>query len=273
MQVKRSTGRLRQLCRCRPALWGPFVRGWLRRKQTGVVPCAMPRAKQLVYLPQRDFYESYRFFVESGQGRRELGCFLDRLAPGDVLYDVGGFRGVYTIASKLKLNGDIQVHVFEPLVPNAEAITRICALNQLGDVEVVPRAVGDGSALAGKVHKEDGMLRLGDATATEDVRFVSISLDEYISHGALPPSIMKIDVDGYELSVLNGARNCLGRYRPRLWLEVHPGFLKAQGKSHEQVLAWLRQAGYDITFFADHKLPTWEKAFHVWCVSSRGQAA
>ncbi len=270
MQLKSTTGILLQFCRSRPAMWWPFIRGWLQRQQSGVVPCVMPQAKRLLYLPLRDFYESYGFFSESRQGRRELSCFLDRLVPGDVFYDIGGFRGVYAMASKLKLNAEIKVHVFEPLARNVEAITRICALNHFADLEVVPLAVGDGAALAGKVHQGDRMLRLGDATASEAVQCRSVSLDQYVSQGAPPPSVIKIDVDGYELCVLNGARACLGRHRPRLWLEVHPDYLKGQGKSHEEVLEWLRRAGYTISFFDDHESPTWEKAFHVWCVQPRG---
>jgi FkbM family methyltransferase len=233
----------------------------------------MPQAKKLLLLPAEDFYESYGFFAESRQGRRELSSFLDKLTAGDIVYDIGGFRGAYAIASKLKLDRHVQVHVFEPVPRNSEAIRRICALNELTDVEIVPLAVGQGAAMAGKVHKGDGMLRLGDAAASEEMQFESISLDDYVAKGAPPPSVMKIDVDGYELQVLSGARHCLARHRPRLWLEVHPEFLAAQRRSHEEVLESLKQAGYDLIFFEDRELPTWKQAYHVWCVSRGVQAA
>ena len=77
---------------------------------------------------------------------------------------------------------------------------------------------------------------------------------------------MKIDVEGYELSVLQGARHCLEKHRPRLWLEVHPNFLGAQGKSEEAVFQPLRQAGYALSFFEDHASPYRGVSFHVWCV-------
>lgn len=133
-------------------------------------------------------------------------------------------------------------------------------------MEIVPRAVGDGTALAGKAHKGDGMLQLGDTTASEEIQFQSISLDEYVAKGALSPTVMKIDVDGYELCVLNGARECLAKYRPRLWVEMHPGFLAAQGKSQDDVLNLLRQTGYAICFFEDYDLPHAKISYHIWCV-------
>jgi len=96
--------------------------------------------------------------------------------------------------------------------------------------------------------------------------FPSVTLDQYIAQGNAAPSVMKIDVDGFELHVLRGARKCLAEHRPRLWVEVHPEFLRAQGKSHEQVGEFLRQAGYTLEFFKDRHSVHWEKSFHVWCV-------
>jgi FkbM family methyltransferase len=252
-----------------PEMWWPFVCGWLQRHQQGTVPCILPRLGKLLRLPLPDFYESYVFFSEVKHGRAELGFFLDRLRPGSVLYDIGGFRGVFTVASKLKLNGDITVHVFEPLDINARAIARICELNQLTGVEIIPLAVGDGTPMAGKVNTATGvaMLRLGDVEASETQNIKSVSLDDYISQGAPPPSVIKIDVDGHELQLLNGAKNCLNKHHPDLWLEVHPIFLKAQGKTHEEVLNLLRNMGYAVSFFEDYHWPSWEGSFHVWCTA------
>lgn len=265
MRYKSLLGKLLQLRDAAPAMWRPFIVDWMQRRQKGVVPCVLPLADRLLYVPLPDFYEGYEFFCEKAQGRKELAAFLEKLRPGDVLYDIGGFRGVYTAASKLKMAGAITIHVFEPLKQNSEAIARICALNHFAGVEIVPLAVGEGDAISGKINSRDGMLRLGDPAAVEEVKFQSVSLDQFISQGASPPSIMKIDVEGYEWAVLRGAQQCLQKNRPRLWLEVHPNFLRAQGKTPEELLGWLKKIGYTISFFWDHELPAPEIAFHVWC--------
>jgi FkbM family methyltransferase len=265
MRHKSIPGKLRQLRDATPALWRPFLFGWLQRRQKGIVPCLLPLGNKLLYVPLPDFYEAYEFFCEYAQGRKELAAFLKQLRPGDVLYDIGGFHGVYSAASKLKMADAISIQVFEPLKPNCEAIARICALNDFAGVEIVPLAVGEGAEISGNVNSRDGMLRFGDQAAQVETKFQSVSLDQFISRSAAPPSIMKIDVEGYEWAVLRGAQQCLQKYRPRLWLEVHPNFLRGQGKSPEDLLGWLKQIGYSLSFFCDHELPHHEIAFHVWC--------
>lgn len=247
-------------------MWQPFIRGWLGRLHRDSVPCLLPGTAKLLHVPLRDFYDGYQFFCETGQGRKELTAFLARLKPGDVLYDIGGFRGVYSAASKLKLGNEIEIHAFEPLTENNRAITRICELNSFTNVKVVPEAVGAGETVSGAVSSSDGMLRFGDSRPAVAVKMHSISLDDYIQRGFASPSIMKIDVEGYEWAVLSGARECLERCRPRLWLELHPGFLQGQGKSWKELLDWLRSIGYTIDFFWDYNLPAAKIAFHVWCV-------
>lgn len=265
MHVKSLLRRVSQLRSGNPAVWAGFVGGWMRRRRSGVVPCILPGAKSLLYLPLRSFYDSYQFFSEVESGRRELAVFLAKLRPGDVLYDIGGFHGAYGVAAKLKLGKAITVHAFEPVFENSRTIARICALNAFEDLEILNIAVGDASSIKGKLNSRDGMLKLGDEGAGEELEVKSISLDEYVASGAPPPSIAKIDVEGYEWHVLNGAHECLKRYRPRIWLELHPQYLKAQEKTYEDVLDCLRQVGYSISFLAEDKDLDQKPSFHVWC--------
>lgn len=60
-----------------------------------------------------------------------------------------------------------------------------------------------------------------------------------------PVALMKIDCEGYELKILQGAREILRRDRPVLLIEVHPQFLPQFGGSVRQVVEFLSPM-YDL---------------------------
>src|SRR5260370_41612863 len=113
MTIKKLVGRLIQLSRAPPSRWVGFVSGWIRRVSDGAVPCVVPSCTRLLYVPLRDFYDSYEYFCETTQGRRELGYFLGKLRQREILYDIGGYRGVYRPSAKLKLEEGASINILE----------------------------------------------------------------------------------------------------------------------------------------------------------------
>jgi FkbM family methyltransferase len=264
MRSKTISGKLAQLRHARPALWRPFLAGWCQRQQKGFVPCVVGGGDRLLQVPLADFYESYSYFCENSRGRAEVDFFLGKLKPDEIFYDIGAFRGAYSMMVKTRFPGTV-IHLFEPLPKNIESLHRISRHNGFAHLTINPLAVGDGSSLSGTIDAHGEMFRLGDSTSTLEQQFSAVTLDDYIRQGAPVPTVMKIDVDGFELHVLRGARMCLGKRRPRLWLEVHPGFLRAQKQSADDVLKFLHEIGYTTTFFADHDWESSDMAYHVWC--------
>ena len=49
--------------------------------------------------------------------------------------------------------------------------------------------------------------------------------------GDRPPTVLKIDVEGWEWEVLDGSRQVLDRARPTIWLEYWPDGIRAKGRS------------------------------------------
>jgi FkbM family methyltransferase len=265
MNAQRFCGKLVQLSNVPLSLWKEFLRGWWIRDRVGIVPCGLPKSERLIKVPLRDFYDSYSFFTECKRGRDELHFFLNRLLPGDVLYDIGAFRGVYGVATKAMLGNRVSVHLFEPVEHNLRCIEEIARLNQFQQFTIVGKAVATGECIKGVFHESNTMLG-DDVNEHSLVEIPSVSLDSYVQDSKTHPSVMKIDVEGFELEVLQGAKNCLKDHRPRLWLELHPTLLRARGRSWNNALEIVRSAGYEtISFYRDKELPTHDLAFHVWC--------
>jgi hypothetical protein len=73
------------------------------------------------------------------------------------------------------------------------------------------------------------------------------SLDAYCKSYMLDRiDVIKIDCQGYELQVLEGASNVLQTFRPRLLLEYDVDWLVAAGASGSQLCSLLKRARYEL---------------------------
>jgi FkbM family methyltransferase len=174
---------------------------------------------------------------------RALGTSIQQ---GDICYDIGGYRGY--MSGVMAASGASRVVVFEPLPVNQKALRRLCELNPALPIEIVPLAVGnfDGSMRL-KVMPETSMAKLAnspfqpEASSVEEIDVRICQLDSLLSQGQLPaPNVIKIDVEGGEFEVLQGAHDTLQKYKPRVFLEAHSAALE-DACSHE-----LLKTGYQI---------------------------
>jgi len=183
-------------------------------------------------------------FMRGAQTREEM--FWRELAlDGRVVYDVGAFHGLLTMffASRCK-----QVVCYEPNEVNrARLIENVC-LNGLINVEVRKFAVGSeiGSAtLSYSPEMAGGGTLDPDATAAVSRAVQITTLDHDIAASKLlAPDLIKIDIEGWELQALQGARETLAAHRPALFLEMHGNTLGEKQRKVREIVAFLRDAGY-----------------------------
>jgi FkbM family methyltransferase len=189
-----------------------------------------------------------------GRRREAASLALCRrlVQQGDTVFDVGGHIG-YLSLFFAELAGPMgSVHVFEPGENNLPYIEQNIAGRS--NITLVRKAVGaaSGSAtiylesLAGQnnslVPGFEGLARnaaLANAGAGHVVaRTVAVtSLDDYIAQTGVRPDFVKIDVEGFELEVLQGMAGLLAR-RPKILVEVQRNQLAV----HELLTA----AGYKL---------------------------
>jgi Methyltransferase FkbM domain len=94
-------------------------------------------------------------------------------------------------------------------------------------------------------------LRIADAISREGTggagsRTIPIySLDERIAAlGLPPPDFIKIDTEGAEYDILCGAMECLERWHPALYLEMHGADLDQKLANAEKIVRLLERLGY-----------------------------
>ena len=64
----------------------------------------------------------------------------------------------------------------------------------------------------------------------------SITLDDYVFTNKLKPDVIKIDVEGYEYFVLEGAVKIINKYNPIIILSYHPNLLKKNGINNNKFM-------------------------------------
>jgi FkbM family methyltransferase len=184
------------------------------------------------------------FFLRGSQTKEEM--FWCALAlDGMVVYDVGAFHGMLTMffASRCK-----QVVCYEPNELNRARLIENACLNNLINVEVrefgVGSEVGSATLSYGPAMAGGGTLD-PNATAPVSQAVRITTLDHDIAAAKLPaPELIKIDIEGWELEALQGARQALAARHPALFLEMHGNTLREKQRKVSEIVAFLRDAGY-----------------------------
>jgi len=92
-------------------------------------------------------------------------------------------------------------------------------VNRTQNATIVPWAVADVTGLA--LFEEGANCALGRLASQGSQPVATVSLDDYADKYGVVPSFVKMDVEGAEVAVLDGARRILREYHPRLLIELH----------------------------------------------------
>jgi FkbM family methyltransferase len=171
---------------------------------------------------------------------------LSSVRPGDVVADVGANVGLYAVTLARRVGATGRLIAYEPDAGNAELLRRNLALNDVGDVVEV-RAVAVGAERGEMPFLSDRQQSRFDPDGSSRVSVVA--LDDELERVAL----LKIDVEGFECAVLDGARSLLAdesRRPRRIFVEVHLARLPELGHTEEDVTRALELAGYRVTELA-----------------------
>ena len=156
----------------------------------------------------------------------------ERIKPGAVCVDVGANVGVYVLQFARWSAPSGRVIAFEPNPSALAVLRRHVEMNGLTErVTVVPAAVGAAVGAAVLYAAEvDGMSRLGEpnrliADRVSEIRVPVVTLDEFCAEESITPDWLFMDIEGFEIAALEGARRLIAARGAALNIvvEMHPG--------------------------------------------------
>jgi FkbM family methyltransferase len=165
-----------------------------------------------------------------------------RAAPAPrVVFDVGANCGFFTLHAATQWP-DARLIAIEPHPVSFQRLEENLRVNGLEKrVTTVAAAAGAESGSCQFAVSGDSSMghvaAAGTAPTEKLVRVPLVSLDDCARAQSVWPDLMKIDVEGFEVEVLKGARSCLEHARFAI-VEIHSEELAAQ------TLALLRASGF-----------------------------
>lgn len=196
----------------------------------------------------------YRYRVDPG----EINYILHHLSKGDIAFDIGAHKGAYTFWMRQSVGKSGKVIAFEPQPQGFTFLQQLFNTSYWSNIKIENFALSDSSTEKKfyiqqqpfNVSYEASLEKKYTADYTEQI-VQTITVDHYCKTNNIIPAFIKIDVEGHEWEVLNGAAEILTAYHPAILLEC-----EARHIGKEKVFRcfnFLTGLGYR-GFFIHHKI-------------------
>ena len=208
--------------------------------------------------------QAYQTSMLDGTFDKFLFDYIDRNDwRGKVIFDVGAHIGYHTLNFAVRVGASGQVFAFEPHPSHLERIEINLKRNPdlKARINLMPLAASNGQGrlkffCAESIEAGGSSASFVEGSSTPfpksyyaDYSAIGVEtarLDDLIASGkCLPPDMLKIDVEGAESLVIEGALETIKKHHPRIVMEVHslPNMLR--------VTTLLLPLGYSFTLLED----------------------
>jgi len=179
----------------------------------------------------------YLHGIREPQATRYLQSILQ---PEWTVVDIGANIGYYALQEARVVRSVIAL---EPTPESYSILQRNVGLNDRWNIRTHRLAVGDregeiGFALSRACNWNS------IAETNGDIKVEMKTLDSLLEGSRV--DFVRMDVEGYEMRVLEGMKLTLQDSKPRMFIEVHRDKLKDYGSTQRQVMEYLADLGYSI---------------------------
>ena len=137
--------------------------------------------------------------------------------PRDAIFDVGAQYGDFSLFWEKYFGA--RVFAFEPLRENWYEMVLNLQLNHSTRVIPYNVLVGNGEPVPLEIHGNMITKHVQGKPVETDAQ--TIRVDDFVAETGVIPDLVKIDVEGFEYEVLQGAASVLQKYTPKIIMETH----------------------------------------------------
>jgi len=174
-----------------------------------------------------------------------MNMIQKHLRIGDIFIDVGANIGAMTLLARSLVGPAGFVYAFEPHPVVYRDLKENIRINQYDNIMCMQVAIGDSDQNMYLSEREicRGASTLIDRPGNLPNKYlVEVkTLDDLMIKRKRPVNMLKIDAEGYDLRVLNGAEQLILKDRPKIIVECNP-----QYKVSGEIMHWLCQRQYRL---------------------------
>lgn len=179
---------------------------------------------------------------------------FSHINEGMNVIDIGANIGAITLQMAKKISKSGNVFSFEPSPYNFKQANKNISLNNFSNIKLINQGLGNKkeTAFLYNVNPNNrGMLRLlpeDDQSKSYEKEEVEIdTLDSNMQKFSIAkPDFIKIDVEGFEYKVLQGAHETLSKFKPILFIELVDNNLREQKSNAKELIQYLKLLNYKI---------------------------
>jgi len=207
-----------------------------------------------------DLRETIDFATYFSAWEPETMEFINRyVSEGDWIIEIGSNVGIHTLLLAKKSAENGKVIAFEPTdFAHGKLLVNINLNPSLRkNISVRKQFVTDKklSVPSTAIRSSYRMNLIPIMSDTNIDQKIAISIDELSTTDELKAlDILKVDVDGFELKILQGAIATIEKFLPIIYIELDKTFLNLNGDSPEAIFHFLLPMGYSA-YFADGHSP------------------
>jgi FkbM family methyltransferase len=188
--------------------------------------------------------------------------FTKLVTRGTIAVDVGAYVGYYTLLAARAIGYKGKIFCFEPEPSNYALLLKNIEVNSCNNVVPIRKAVTDttGAVKLFMAENPSGHSIVSDNPHQMAIQVDSTTLDDFFIGREYPIHVIKIDVEGAEMAVLQGMKNIIANNRRlNIFTEFSPEALKRAGCLPAEYLKKLANYGFDI-YLIDEKKQSLEPA-------------
>ena len=208
------------------------------------------------YIVTRDVAgDHFRFYIGNPTGKSWYGSTIkaehlemqfakrELIQPGTVAIECGAHHGSDSILLSRWVGDAGKIIVIEPMPDNIAILKKNIELNDLKNVTLIEKAAGPNCGYIRMKRRSNAAVSLRGSRRTMQVE--CITLDKISETLGVIPSLLKIDVEGFEYKILEGCKTILSA-KPAIFLEVHTLTLPRYGNTFGDLWKFINPKVYDI---------------------------